>query len=165
MRSSSRVGSRGTRAFVEVPRSPRRRWRPTRFRCGVMIRIAEGRLLRKRRVEVAARARAVEELLLQATSGDVAAERREITIEGSLSLGDTIVVRTTTRVTHAATGTRLVTPGMIWARIEGGMIVEGWGEYDRLGQLQQLGVVPEDAELRAWAKERLGERGGAEERG
>ena len=101
-------------------------------------------------------------LLRQATSGDVAAERREITIEGSLSLADTIVVRTTTRVTHAATGTRLVTPGMIWARIRDGMIVEGWGEYDRLGQLQQLGVIPEDAELGAWAKERLAERGAPE---
>ena len=100
-------------------------------------------------------------LVRQATSGDVAAERREITIEAALSLEDTIVVRTTTRVTHPATDTRLVTTGMIWARIRDGMIVEGWGEYDRLGQLQQLGLIPEDAELGAWAKERLAERGRA----
>jgi ketosteroid isomerase-like protein len=98
-------------------------------------------------------------LLEHATSGDVAAERREITIEDAVSLGDTIVVRTTTRVTHAGTGTRLVTTGMIWARIRNGMIVEGWGEYDRMGQLQQLGVIPEGAELRAWATARLAERG------
>ena len=65
-------------------------------------------------------------------------------------------------MTHAATGTRLVTPGMIWARIRDGMIVEGWGEYDRLGQLQQLGVIPEDAELGKWAKERLAERAAPE---
>lgn len=102
-------------------------------------------------------------LVRQATSGDVAAERREITIEGSLSLDDTIVVRTTTRATHAASGTRLVTPGMIWARIRDGMIVEGWGEYDRLGQLQQLGVIPEDAGLREWANARLAENSALEE--
>lgn len=97
-------------------------------------------------------------LVQQATSGDVAAERREITIDDVVSSADTIVVRTTTRVTHAGTGARLVTPGMIWARIRDGMIVEGWGEYDRLGQLQQLGVIPDDPELRAWATERLAER-------
>ena len=99
-------------------------------------------------------------LIQQATSGDVAAERREIVIEDVLSHGDTIVVRTTTHVTHVPTGTRLATPGMIWARIEGGMIVEGWGEYDRMGQLQQLGVIPEDAEFGAWARARLAERAG-----
>ena len=102
-------------------------------------------------------------LMQQATSGDVATERRQITIEAAISLDDTIVVRTTTRVTHPATGTRLVTPGMIWARIRDGMIVEGWGEYDRLGQLQQLGVIPDGAGLGAWAKERLAERGAREE--
>jgi ketosteroid isomerase-like protein len=89
-----------------------------------------------------------EELIQQATQGDVAGQKREIAIVDALSQGDTIVVRTLSRATHAGTGKRLTTTGMIWVRIRDGRICEGWGEHDRLGQLQQLGLIPETPKLR-----------------
>lgn len=47
---------------------------------------------------------------------------------------------------------------MIMLRIVDGKIVEGWGEHDRLGQLQQMGVLPAGPALRSWIRERLGTR-------
>jgi ketosteroid isomerase-like protein len=69
--------------------------------------------------------------------------------------GDTVVVRTTGRHRHAASGRRVTVTGMIWVRVVDGTITTGWGEHDRLGQLQQLGVVPSGAEGQAWVRERL----------
>ena len=96
-------------------------------------------------------------LLEQATSGDVAAQDRKLTIDELVSQGDTVIVRMRSSFTYALTGQRIEITGMIWARIVNGLMVEGWGEHDRLGQLQQVGVVPEDAELRDWVRAQLGE--------
>jgi steroid delta-isomerase-like uncharacterized protein len=40
------------------------------------------------------------------------------------------------------TGKRFSMPGMSIMRVRDGKIVEGWHNYDMLGLLQQLGVVP-----------------------
>ena len=56
---------------------------------------------------------------------------------------------------HAETGKQTTLTGMIIVRIKDGKIVEGWGEHDRLGQLQQLGAISRGEELRGWVKERL----------
>lgn len=41
-----------------------------------------------------------------------------------------------TRVSGEATGTSIY-------RIEGGLVAERWNEYDRLGMLQQMGIIPD----------------------
>jgi ketosteroid isomerase-like protein len=93
------------------------------------------------------------ELLQQAAGTEF--EDRVITIEEAVISGDVVVVRTTGRHTHVATGRRVTVSGMIWVRIRDGRITTGWGEHDRLGQLQQLGVVPTGAEAQQWLAERL----------
>ena len=40
------------------------------------------------------------------------------------------------------TGKRVTITGITISRIEGGKVVEEWEEVDRLGLMQQLGVVP-----------------------
>jgi ketosteroid isomerase-like protein len=80
---------------------------------------------------------------------------RSVTIEEAIVSGDTVVLRTTGRHTHAASGRRVTVSGMIWVRIADGRIVTGWGEHDRLGQLQQLDVIPSGAAALAWMRERL----------
>lgn len=92
--------------------------------------------------------------LLQQAAGTEFADRA-ITIEEAVVSGDTVVVRTTGRYTHGATGRRVTVSGMIWVRIRDGRITTGWGEHDRLGQLQQLGVVPTGAEAQQWLAERV----------
>jgi predicted ester cyclase len=42
----------------------------------------------------------------------------------------------------APTGKRVTVTGMAINRIAGGKIVETWNNFDALGQLQQLGVIP-----------------------
>jgi predicted ester cyclase len=44
-----------------------------------------------------------------------------------------------------ATGKQVTLSGIDILRIENGKIAERWAEYDNLGLLQQLGVVPEMA--------------------
>ncbi len=63
--------------------------------------------------------------------------------------GDMVAVRYSGTATHsgnglgfAATGRPVTFRGMSFVRIEGGKIVEGWNNFDQLGMLQQLGVVP-----------------------
>ncbi|MFE7648324.1 ester cyclase [Streptomyces phaeoluteigriseus] len=40
-----------------------------------------------------------------------------------------------------ATGQNVTMTGMTWQRFRGGMICEGWWQYDRAGLLEQLGVL------------------------
>jgi predicted ester cyclase len=42
----------------------------------------------------------------------------------------------------APTGKRVTTTGVMIDRIVGGKIAEEWEEYDALGMMQQLGVIP-----------------------
>lgn len=82
-------------------------------------------------------------------------EKGDAAIFEAVVQGDTVVVRTTGRHRHAASDRRVTVTGMIWARVVDGKIATGWGEHDRLGQLQQLGVVPSGAEAQRWVRERL----------
>ena len=72
-----------------------------------------------------------------------------ITIEDVVAEGDKVVLRFHWSGTHkgefmgiAPTGKKVTVTAMSMHRIEGGKEVEQWGELDRLGMMQQLGVVP-----------------------
>ena len=63
--------------------------------------------------------------------------------------GDKAVLRWTARGRHtgplmgmAATGKEVNLRGIDIIRVEGGRIVERWGEFDVFGLLQQLGALP-----------------------
>ncbi len=71
-------------------------------------------------------------------------------IEDVLAEGDKVVTRWTYTGTHKGemmgippTGKRVTFTGIIIDRIAGGKIAEHWVEFDMLGVLQQLGVVPQ----------------------
>lgn len=71
-------------------------------------------------------------------------------IEDLIAEGDMVVVRWTLRGTHEgelrggipATGRQVEVSGITISRIRNGRVVENWGNYDMLGMLQQLGVMP-----------------------
>jgi steroid delta-isomerase-like uncharacterized protein len=72
-----------------------------------------------------------------------------MTIEDQIAEGNKVVNRWTSRGTHKGdlmgippTGKQTTVMGMYVARIIGGKIVEEWGNFDALGMMQQLGVVP-----------------------
>ena len=72
-----------------------------------------------------------------------------MTIEDQIAEGDKVVNRWTSRGTHKGdlmgippTGKQVTVMGIYVARIAGSKIVEEWGNFDALGMLQQLGVVP-----------------------
>ena len=71
------------------------------------------------------------------------------TIEDIIGEGDTVAVRQTSRGTHRGelfgippTGKQPTVTGMTYHRFVNGKLVERWVNYDGLGMLQQLGVVP-----------------------
>jgi len=71
------------------------------------------------------------------------------TIEDMVAEGDKVVARMTYRGTHKgefqgipATGKEIEVGGVAITCLTGGKFIEGWGYYDRLGMMQQLGVVP-----------------------
>jgi len=73
----------------------------------------------------------------------------QITVEDYFAEGDTVVSRWTARGTHtgnlmgiAPTGKQATVTGITIQRITNGRIAEDWSNYDMLGLLQQLGVVP-----------------------
>jgi steroid delta-isomerase-like uncharacterized protein len=73
----------------------------------------------------------------------------QVTIEDTVAEEDKVVTRFTSTSTHtreylgaAPTGKRLTTSGIEIQRLAGGKIVETWEEFDRLGTLQQLGLLP-----------------------
>jgi steroid delta-isomerase-like uncharacterized protein len=70
-------------------------------------------------------------------------------IEAQIAEGDKVVTRWTARGTHQGelmgippTGKQLAVTGMTIDRIVGGKIAESWANWDTLGLMQQLGVVP-----------------------
>ena len=74
----------------------------------------------------------------------------QLTVEDQLADGDKVATRFTARGTHqgdlegiAPTGNRIEITGIVISRIEGGKIAEDWTNYDGLGLMQQLGVIPE----------------------
>ncbi|HVE85480.1 MAG TPA: ester cyclase, partial [Myxococcales bacterium] len=67
--------------------------------------------------------------------------------------GDMVMVRMTVRMTHrgefmgvAATGNPVTVTKMDFWRLMSGKVVEHWDAVDRLGLLQQIGVVPKLSE-------------------
>lgn len=72
------------------------------------------------------------------------------TIEDVIAQGDRVAVRWTWHATHtgtfnglAPTGKALTNTGMAVYRLAHGKVIQSWVETDRLGALQQLGVVPD----------------------
>jgi steroid delta-isomerase-like uncharacterized protein len=73
----------------------------------------------------------------------------QVNVEDVVTEEDKAVVRYTIRGTHTgnffgmpATGKAVCMTGISMYRIVDGKLVEGWVEYDQLGLMQQLGVVP-----------------------
>ena len=73
----------------------------------------------------------------------------QMTVEDEFAEGDSVVVRWTGRATHTGelmgippTGKQVTVTGIEIYRMAGSKIVEHWGEFDQMGMMQQLGVVP-----------------------
>ncbi len=73
----------------------------------------------------------------------------QTSVEDVIAEGDTVVVRQTFRGTHkgdlmgiAPTGKQGSFTGIVITRVINGKAVEQWTNYDDLGLLQQLGVIP-----------------------
>lgn len=71
------------------------------------------------------------------------------TVDDVIAEEDRVVIRVTGRGTHQGefqgippTGRQVTATGVGIGRIENGRIAETWAEYDALGMMQQLGVVP-----------------------
>jgi steroid delta-isomerase-like uncharacterized protein len=71
------------------------------------------------------------------------------TVEDVVAEGDRVVTRWTVRGTHRGafmgippTGKQATVTGITVWRVAGGAIAESWVAMDRLGLLQQLGVIP-----------------------
>jgi predicted ester cyclase len=71
------------------------------------------------------------------------------TIEEQIAEGDKVAYRWTARGTHlgelmgiAPTGNRVMFTGISIAHLAEGKIEEIWENYDALGMMQQLGVIP-----------------------
>jgi steroid delta-isomerase-like uncharacterized protein len=74
----------------------------------------------------------------------------QFSIEDVIAEGDQVVVRWTLRGTHQGelmgippTNNQVTVTGMSIERVSGEKIVETWDNYDALGLMQQLGVIPE----------------------
>ncbi len=72
------------------------------------------------------------------------------TVDLMISEGDMVTARITMSGTHSgdfagmpATGKKFSISGIDTLRIANGQIVERWGNFDEVGMMQQLGMVPE----------------------
>lgn len=71
------------------------------------------------------------------------------TIEDEIAEGEKVVTRWTARGTHKGelqgippTGKQVAVTGIVINQLSNGKVVEGWSNFDALGMLQQLGVIP-----------------------
>lgn len=78
------------------------------------------------------------------------------TVEDQIAEGQTVMTRWTVTSTHTgnlgsipATGRRSTVTGITCSRVENGKFVESWTNWDTLGMIQQLGVLPVAAEQAA----------------
>jgi steroid delta-isomerase-like uncharacterized protein len=76
-------------------------------------------------------------------------------VEDLIAEGDRVVARYTGQGTHQGdlmgippTGKQITVTNILITRIANGKIVEQWLNFDALGMLQQLGVVPAPEEMR-----------------
>jgi ketosteroid isomerase-like protein len=81
-----------------------------------------------------------------------------LTIEDIIAEGETVTARWSCRGTHkgelngiAPTGKQFTISGVSIARFTNGKMAEGWVNWDALGLMQQLGVVPELGRAKAAA--------------
>jgi steroid delta-isomerase-like uncharacterized protein len=81
-----------------------------------------------------------------------------LTIEDIIAEGETVIARWSCRGQHngelngiAPTGKQFVISGVTIARFANGKMVEGYVNWDALGLMQQLGVVPELGKAKAVA--------------
>ena len=81
-----------------------------------------------------------------------------LTVEDIIAEGETVTARWSCRGTHkgdlsgiAPTGKQVTISGVSIARFTGGKMAEGWVNWDALGLMQQLGVVPELTRTKAAA--------------
>src|SRR2546430_876197 len=72
-----------------------------------------------------------------------------VRIVDQIEEGDRVVTRWTARGTHtgdlwgiAATGREVTVTGTTTDRIRDGLIAESWSNWDTIGLMQQLGVIP-----------------------
>ena len=79
-----------------------------------------------------------------------------LTIEDIIAEGETVMARWSCRGTHkgdlsgiAPTGKHFTISGVSIARFSGSKMAEGYVNWDALGLMQQLGVVPELAKAKA----------------
>ena len=79
-------------------------------------------------------------------------------IEDIIAEGETVMARWSCQGTHkgdlsgiAPTGKQINISGVTIARLANGKMAEGWVNWDALGLMQQLGVVPELAKTKAAA--------------
>ena len=84
-----------------------------------------------------------------------------VTIEDIIAEGEIVMTRWSCRGTHkgdlsgiAPTGNPFTISGMTVARVANGKLAEGHVNWDALGLMQQLGVVPELAKAKAAAAPR-----------
>ena len=73
---------------------------------------------------------------------------RIVTIDFQVAEGDKVVTRSTLHGTHRgdlpgipSTGRKVIITATITDRIKDGKIAEEWEDWDRLGMMQQLGVI------------------------
>ena len=79
-----------------------------------------------------------------------------ITIEDQVAEGDKVVTRWTASGTHQGdlmgidpTGRRATVTGITIDRISGGKVEETWTNFDAMGMMQQLGVIPSPEQAQA----------------
>ncbi|MDX1522801.1 MAG: ester cyclase [Anaerolineae bacterium] len=77
----------------------------------------------------------------------------KMTIEDEMADGDKVVTRWTVTGTHTGelmgippTNKQVTVAGIDINRVAGGQIAEHWGQFDQMGMMQQLGVIPTPGE-------------------
>jgi predicted ester cyclase len=78
-------------------------------------------------------------------------------VEDQVAEGDKVVTRWSAQGTHQgetqdlgpATGNRMEITGISVERFSHGKVAESWDNFDALGMMQQLGLVPEPEQARA----------------
>ncbi len=79
------------------------------------------------------------------------------TVEDQVAEGDKVVTRWSARGTHQgetedlgpSTSNRMEISGVSIEHFSGGKVAESWNNYDALGMMQQLGLVPEPEQAQA----------------
>lgn len=73
------------------------------------------------------------------------------TVEATIRQGDTEALRWSARMTHAgdhlgfpATNKPVTSTGMVFARLENGKFAESWDNWDMMGMMKQIGMIPHE---------------------